>query len=128
MLLLSPCMSDQQSDDDQRRDKLLLRLLKTPPQSRFETSGERTRRVKGKSASPNIRKASKREAKSKTSTPLQEAIKGIAAAGITPVPLEVVVALAKTIGPHTMRAYYRDGELMEADIMFADGRGMKFTK
>jgi hypothetical protein len=27
-------MSDQQSDDDQRRDKLLLRLLKTPPQPR----------------------------------------------------------------------------------------------
>jgi hypothetical protein len=27
-------MSDQQNDDDQQRDKLLLRLLKTPPQPR----------------------------------------------------------------------------------------------
>jgi len=27
-------MSDQQSDDDQCRDRLLLRLLKTPPQPR----------------------------------------------------------------------------------------------
>jgi len=27
-------MSDQGSDDDQRRDKLLLKLLKTPPQPR----------------------------------------------------------------------------------------------
>ncbi len=27
-------MSDHQTDDDQRRDKLLLRLLKTPPQPR----------------------------------------------------------------------------------------------
>jgi len=29
-------MSDQESDDEQRRDKLLLRLLKMPPQSRAE--------------------------------------------------------------------------------------------
>jgi hypothetical protein len=27
-------MSNQPTDDDQRRDKLLLRLLKTPPQPR----------------------------------------------------------------------------------------------
>jgi hypothetical protein len=27
-------MIDQQSDDEQRRDKMLLRLLKTPPQPR----------------------------------------------------------------------------------------------
>jgi hypothetical protein len=39
-------MSDQQSDDEQRRDKLLLRLLKMPPQSRAETA-ERARRAKG---------------------------------------------------------------------------------
>jgi hypothetical protein len=42
-----PCMSDQGSDDDQRRDALLLRLLKMPPQSRAETA-ERVRRAKGK--------------------------------------------------------------------------------
>jgi hypothetical protein len=40
-------MNDQQSDDDQRRDALLLRLLKTPPQSRAELA-EQVRRAKGK--------------------------------------------------------------------------------
>ena len=45
-----PDMSDQGSDDDQvakRRDALLLRLLKTPPQSRAELA-EAVRRAKGK--------------------------------------------------------------------------------
>jgi hypothetical protein len=45
-------MSDQGSDDDQvaqRRDKLLLKLLKTPPQSRAELA-EQVRRAKGKKA------------------------------------------------------------------------------
>lgn len=42
-----PCMSDQESDHDQRRDALLLRLLKTPPESR-EALAERVRRAKGK--------------------------------------------------------------------------------
>ena len=45
--VILPCMSDQGSDDDQRRDALLLRLLKMPPQSRAETA-ERARRAKGK--------------------------------------------------------------------------------
>jgi len=43
-------MSDQGSDDDQvaqRMDALLLRLLKTPPQSRAELA-EAVRRAKGK--------------------------------------------------------------------------------
>jgi hypothetical protein len=43
-----PCMSDQGSDDDQvaqRFDELLLRLLKTPPQSRAELA-EAVRRAK----------------------------------------------------------------------------------
>jgi hypothetical protein len=43
-------MSDQGSDDDQvaqRMDALLLRLLKTPPQSREELA-EAVRRAKGK--------------------------------------------------------------------------------
>ena len=43
-------MSDQEGDDDQvaqRFDALLLRLLKTPPQSRAELS-EQVRRAKGK--------------------------------------------------------------------------------
>jgi hypothetical protein len=42
-------MSDQGSDDDQvaqRFDKLLLKLLKTPPQSRAELA-EAVRRAKG---------------------------------------------------------------------------------
>ena len=45
-------MSDQGSDDDQvaqRFDKLLLKLLKTPPQSRAEVA-EAARRAKGKKA------------------------------------------------------------------------------
>jgi len=43
-------MNDQGSDDDQveqRMDALVLRLLKTPPQSRAELS-EQVRRAKGK--------------------------------------------------------------------------------
>jgi hypothetical protein len=40
-------MSNQGSDDDQRRDALLLRLLKMPPQSRAELA-EAVRRAKGK--------------------------------------------------------------------------------
>jgi len=38
-------MSDQESDDERRRDKLLLRLLKMPPQSRAELA-EAVRRAK----------------------------------------------------------------------------------
>jgi len=38
-------MSDQESDSDQRRDALLLRLLKTPPKSRAELA-EELRRAK----------------------------------------------------------------------------------
>jgi hypothetical protein len=49
-------MGDQQSDDDQRRDALLLRLLKTPPQSRAETA-ERVRRAKGKPARTRQKRA-----------------------------------------------------------------------
>jgi hypothetical protein len=41
-----PIMSDQGSDD-QRRDALLLRLLKMPPQSRAELA-EQVRRAKAK--------------------------------------------------------------------------------
>jgi hypothetical protein len=43
-------MSDQPADDDQtaqRFDALVLKLLKTPPQSRAETA-EKVRRAKGK--------------------------------------------------------------------------------
>jgi hypothetical protein len=45
-------MSDQEGDDDQvaqRMDALLLKLLKTPPQSRAELA-EAVRRAKGKKA------------------------------------------------------------------------------
>jgi hypothetical protein len=53
-------MSDQGSDDDQvaqRRDKLLLRLLKTPPQSRAELA-EAVRRAKGKATRTRGKRAS----------------------------------------------------------------------
>jgi hypothetical protein len=59
-------MSDQQGDDEQRRDKLLLRLLKMPPQSRADTA-ERVRRAKGKAPqkpkkrTPSARKRSLRD-------------------------------------------------------------------
>jgi hypothetical protein len=48
-------MGDQEGDDDQiaqRRDALLLKLLKTPPQSRAELA-EQVRRAKGKKATRN---------------------------------------------------------------------------
>ena len=41
------CKNDQGSDDDQRRDALLLRLLKTPPKSRSGLA-EAVQRAKGK--------------------------------------------------------------------------------
>lgn len=49
-------MNDQQSDDDQRRDKLLLRLLKTPPKSRDQLKADRGRVEVRKSDLP-IRRA-----------------------------------------------------------------------
>ena len=52
-------MSDQEGNDDQvaqRMDKLLLRLLKTPPQSRAELA-EAVRRAKGKKATRGKRKS-----------------------------------------------------------------------
>jgi hypothetical protein len=56
-------MSDQGTDDEQRRDALLLRLLKMPPQSRAELA-ETVRRAKGKKSTGDRRKrarARKRE-------------------------------------------------------------------
>jgi hypothetical protein len=53
-------MSDQGSDDDQvaqRRDKLLLKLLKTPPQSRAELAAQ-VRRAKGKPTRTRGKRAS----------------------------------------------------------------------
>jgi hypothetical protein len=56
-------MSDQGSDDDQvaqRMDALLLKLLKTPPQSRAEVA-EAARRAKGKkSTRTRVKRASAR--------------------------------------------------------------------
>jgi len=49
-------MSDQGSDSDQRRDALLLRLLKMPPQTRAETA-ERARRAKKKSTQTRGKRA-----------------------------------------------------------------------
>lgn len=51
--------SGRGDDPDQCRDKLLLRLLKMPPQSRAETA-ERARRAKAKT-SPQRRAATPRE-------------------------------------------------------------------
>jgi hypothetical protein len=55
-------MSDQGSDDDQRRDRLLLRLLKMPPRSRAElveelrlAKGKKPTRTRGKRASAGKR-------------------------------------------------------------------------
>jgi hypothetical protein len=50
-------MSDQKSDDGQRRDALLLRLLKMPPQSRVELA-EQVRRAKGKLTRTRRKRAS----------------------------------------------------------------------
>ena len=53
-------MSDQESDDDQikqRMDAMLLRLLKTPPQSRAELA-EAVRRAKGKPTRSRAKRAS----------------------------------------------------------------------
>ena len=53
-------MSDQEGDDDQlaqRRDALLLRLLKTPPQSRADLA-EAVRRAKGKPTRTRGKRAS----------------------------------------------------------------------
>jgi hypothetical protein len=47
-------------DDDQRRDKLLLRLLKTPPQSRAEIV-EMARRAKAKATRVRGKRASARK-------------------------------------------------------------------
>src|SRR3954454_10922624 len=57
-MISSRPMSDQGSDDEQvaqRMDALLLRLLKTPPQSRADLA-EAVRRAKGKKASRIRRK------------------------------------------------------------------------
>ena len=54
-MLSSRLMSDQGSDSEQRRDKLLLWLLKTPPQTRDQLKAERVKakatRTRGKRAS-----------------------------------------------------------------------------
>jgi hypothetical protein len=50
-------MSDQGSEHDQRRDALLLRLLKTPPQTREELA-EQVRRAKGKPTRIRVKRAS----------------------------------------------------------------------
>jgi hypothetical protein len=58
-------MSGQGSDDDQvaqRFDALLLKLLKTPPQSRSETA-EKVRRAKGKKVTRNRKKGTSAAAK-----------------------------------------------------------------
>jgi hypothetical protein len=55
-----PHMSDQESDDGQikqRMDTMLLRLLKTPPQSRAELA-EQVRRAKGKPTRTHAKRAS----------------------------------------------------------------------
>jgi hypothetical protein len=46
-------MSDQKSDDERRRDKLLLRLLKTPPKSRAALA-EELRRAKAEARKDRV--------------------------------------------------------------------------
>jgi hypothetical protein len=58
-MLSSLPMSDQERDDGQvkqRMDAMLLRLLKTPPQSRAELS-EAVRRTKGKPTRTRVKRA-----------------------------------------------------------------------
>lgn len=55
-----PSMNDQGSDSEQRRDKLLLRLLRMPPQSRAELA-EQVRRAKRKTSRPREKAASIRK-------------------------------------------------------------------
>jgi len=57
----SPRMSAQNSDDGQRRDALLRRLLKTPPLSRAETA-EAIRQAKGKPTRTQPKRASRKRA------------------------------------------------------------------
>jgi hypothetical protein len=59
---------------------------------------------------------------------LQKAIDGIIAAGISPVPLEVVVALAAAIGPHIANIRFEDGRIKSAEIHFEDHVGMTFKE
>jgi hypothetical protein len=57
-------MSDQKSDDDQiaaERDRLLLRLLKTPPQPRADLS-EKVRRAKGKATASKPKRQPRKSA------------------------------------------------------------------
>jgi hypothetical protein len=62
--MFPPMSTSDQGDDEQRRDALLLRLLKTPPQPRAELA-EQVRRAKAKggyqrrTAKPKARPASK---------------------------------------------------------------------
>jgi hypothetical protein len=67
-------MSDQEGDDDQvaqRMDTLLLRLLKTPPQSRTELA-EAVRRAKGKKPTrTRAKRTNSEKAKPTRATPAQ---------------------------------------------------------
>jgi hypothetical protein len=78
----------------------------------------------GQAASPE-----KREKVMKQIDVLTSAVRGIIAAGIPNVPLEIVVALAKEVGPHTVQANFQNGQMKSARIWFPDDRvGMEFEK
>jgi hypothetical protein len=53
-------MSDEESDSEQRRDKLLLRLLKMPPQTRAQLKAERAKGKRVEARGKRVR-ARKRE-------------------------------------------------------------------
>jgi hypothetical protein len=63
----------------------------------------------GQAASPE-----KREKVMKQIDVLTSAVRGIIAAGIPNVPLEIVVALAKEVGPHTVQANFQNGQMKSA--------------
>lgn len=57
---------------------------------------------------------------------LKQAIDGIKSAGLSPVPLEIIVPLANVMGAHIAQVRYENGRIVSANVHFSDGVGMNF--